>query len=142
MAVDAQKIESPMLLLASEIVKAREIVDDLDEMLSTAKKRKEELEQKLLDLMMNDEVEKFVYAGKTFYPSVKLWASLKAETKEQAVEWLKDSEFSDIVKEQVNSQSLSALVKELRDNGDLPEAFEQYLNMTDKITLNIRKGRG
>lgn len=141
MAVAIKDVPNPMLHLAAQVLEVRERAEELDKQLKETNKLKEELEQQLIEMMMLDDVDKFVYAGKTFFPSVRLWASLKAETKEEAIEWLKSSGFADLVKEQVNTQSLSSLVKELKENDEMPEEFEQFLNVTEKISLNVRKGR-
>jgi hypothetical protein len=141
MAVAVQQgAPNPMLVLAGEILQSRQEIDELEERLKELKKLNEQQESQLIEMMLAEEVDKFVFAGRTFYPSTRLWASLKAESKDEAIEWLEQSDYADLVKKQVNSQSLSSLVKELRENDEMPEEFEQYLNISERVTLTIRKG--
>lgn len=141
MAVQTQNgAPNPMLVLAGEVLENRDQIEQLEEQLKALKKQSEQQENQLIEMMISEDVDKFVFAGKTFYPSVRLWASLKAEEKEAAIEFLEESEYADLVKKQVNTQSLSSLVKELRENNEMPSDFEQYLNITERVTLNVRKG--
>lgn len=134
--------QNPIVELANRLVVIRDEKDALAEREKELNKLEEETERQLFELMISEDLEKFTYAGRTFRPEVKTYASIKAECKEEAFAWLKENGFGDLVKEQVNAQSLTSLYKELDDNGELPEEFAQLLNVYQKQKIAVRRGRG
>ena len=137
-----EQISNPMLELADRLLEIRDELNRMEERRKELTALEEQIEQQLFDLMMTEEVEKFTRAGRTFRPEIKTYASIKAECKEAAFRWLKENGYGDLVKEQVNTQSLTSLYKELDDNGELPEEFTSMLNIYQKQKVAIRRGRG
>lgn len=140
MALPAEQT-NPLFHLADEFVAVRDELGHLEARVKELNQRKEEIEQRLIDIMRTEEVEKFTRNGYTFFPSVKTYASLRADAKEYGIHWLKENGYGDLVKEQVNTQSLSSLYREWEENGEIPEDFLPYLSIHEKITVNVRKGR-
>jgi hypothetical protein len=134
--------QNPIVELANRLVAIRDEKDALAERGKELNKLEEETERQLFELMISEDLEKFTYAGRTFRPEVKTYASIKAEWKEEAFAWLKENGFGDLVKEQVNAQSLTSLYKELDESGELPEEFAQLLNVYQKQRIAVRRGRG
>lgn len=93
--------------------------------------------------MVAQQIEGFKHDGYSFTPTIKTRASIKAENKDAALDWLKDSDYADIVKEQVNAQTLTSLVKEWIDNGmnANEREFMDLLNIYDEQKISIRRGR-
>lgn len=132
-----------MFLWADQMLALRDEQEALEDDLKRIKKKLEETEQSLFECMVNNQVEKFTRTGYSFAPTIKTRASIPAENKEHAMEWLKQSEYADIVKETVNAQTLTSLVKEWEDAGvredDAP--FYALLNIYNEQKISIRKGR-
>jgi len=135
------QVSNPMLELADQLLAIREELDRLEERRKELTALEERTEQQLFELMMVEEVEKFTRAGRTFRPEIKTYASIKAECKEAAFQWLRENGFGDLIKEQVSAQALTSLYKELDENGELPEEFTSMLNVYHKQKIAIRKGR-
>jgi hypothetical protein len=134
--------QNPIVELANRLITIRDEKEALSEREKELNKLEEETERQLFELMISEDLEKFTYAGRTFRPEVKTYASIRAECKEEAFAWLKENGYGDLVKEQVNAQSLTSLYKELDENGELPEEFAQLLNVYQKQKIAVRRGRG
>lgn len=142
MAVALQNaVPNPILALADQLLAIRNEQDELDARIKELNKQEEVIERQLFEMMVNEEVEKFTRNGKTFAPTVRTYASIKAECKEATFAWLKENGYGDLVKEQVNANSLTSLYKEMDESGELPEEFSDMLNVYQKQSVVIRKGR-
>lgn len=141
MDVQNEKVPNPLLILADDLVDIRTELDQIGEREKELNERKSKIEQQLIEMMVNEEVEKFTRNGNTFYPTVKTYASIKAEYKEEVFTWMKENGFADLVKEQVNAQSLTSWYKEQTEEGELPEEISEMLSTYDKTSITVRKGR-
>lgn len=130
-----------MLELADKLAEVRDSLDELESRQKELNKEKEQIERELFEMMLAEDVEKFTRNGRTFSPQVKTYASINAEYREAAFQWLKDNGFGDLVKEQVNTNSLTSWYKEQIEEGELPEEFLAYLNVYDKQGIAVRKAR-
>ena len=69
-------------------------------------------------------------------PQPRLFASVKADKKEEAYTWLRANELGDIITETINASTLSAVAKSLLEDGkELPEDifgsyYKQYTSVT------------
>lgn len=138
------------------------VVDSVSEMfqlaerLRTLKERKKKLESfekiinaqietindKVVKLMVENETEKFSKRGYTYGMTTKLHASPMEGCKEKFYRWLKRHGYKDLVKETVNAQTLSSQVKEWKElDGKLPKGISAMLNVFEKVTITIRKGK-
>ena len=98
-------------------------------------------EQELLEIMTEDEMPKFVHMGTSFSMSNKIFASAKADKKEELMQALKDNDYGDLVKEQVNAQSLRSAVIEMMEENDeeVPQWIADLVNVYEKPVINMRK---
>lgn len=131
-----------MFFWADRLLQISQEVKDLELEVKRLKNVYDNAEKTLFDMMLRDGVEQFKRAGYAFSPTIKTRASIKAETKELAYDWIKNSEYADLVKETINVQSLNSLLKDWRENGLTPEMehFYQYLNIYDEQQISVRRG--
>lgn len=72
--------------------------------------------------------------------TIRLFASVMPGKQEDAFAWLRENEYGSLIKETLNSSSLSAAVKEMMENGLEPpeEIFRSHM----KDGISITKGKG
>lgn len=71
--------------------------------------------------------------------TARTFASIVAEDKEDAFEWLRENDYGGLIKETVNSSSLSAVAKELLENGrELPDELFRTHNK-DNVSVTVKK---
>lgn len=100
----------------------------------------QDVEYQLIHHMADAEMSKFDRSGYVFYSTKRIHAGVKAGCKPNVIDWLKSSEYGDMVKEDVNARTLEAWVKEYVDqNEQLPDEISDYINMFEKQTISIRK---
>lgn len=129
-----------MFALADELKAKREEKKGLEAEVKALGAEIEAIEADLSDLMVEEEIQRFDRAGQLFYLSTRTMASAKAEDKDALFAWLKQNGYGDLVKEQVNAQSLNSFAKELLAEADqLPEGLEGLLNIYEKTTVSVRK---
>lgn len=126
-------------------IKLKALRDKKVELETATKETNKEIEvaeQELLEIMAEDEMPKFVHMGTSFSMTNKVFASAKADKKEELIQALKDNdEYKDLVKEQVNAQSLRSAVIEMMEQNDdeVPEWISDLVNVYEKPVINIRK---
>lgn len=99
----------------------------------------DEIEAKMVELMVNEEVQSFRKDGVTFYIKSRLFASIPNEFKDVVIRWFKEhEEYSSMVKEQINANTLSAWAKERLEEEDMPEEIEVRLNIYEKSSIGTR----
>lgn len=126
--------------LASAILNTRNEIDELEKLIEELKSLKAKLEEKTIEYMFDNDIEKITVNGHTFYPSTKLYASVKSEWKEAAFDWFKINGFEHVVKEQIHAQTLSSLCREWRDSDNgIPLELTPFISVYDKISINVRK---
>lgn len=110
---------------------AKEKVDALKLQLSEAQRECDEAENKLLELMQVEGKESSArYEGLGFVTMMKpaLYANYLKENEDQVFEYLRTIDRADLIKETVNTRSLSSFVKESLEKGvPLPEIITYYL---------------
>lgn len=101
----------------------------------------ETVDQEMVQMMIDQEMQNFSRAGTLFYLNTKTYASPVAEKKPELFTALKDEGFGDLIKETVDSRSLSAFVNEqIEENDDkLPDWLDGLVNTFDKTTIGMRK---
>ena len=103
----------------------------------------DELDAKLCEEMVNQELDKFTRNGSTFYLKSRLFASPVAEHKVEFIQALKDNNCGNLITEQVNANTLSSFIKEFQETHDgleRPEFLgEDLLNIFVKTSIGIRK---
>lgn len=101
----------------------------------------ETVDQEMVQMMIDQEMQNFSRAGTLFYLNTKTYTSPVAEKKPELFTALKDEGFGDLIKETVDSRSLSAFVNEqIEENDDkLPDWLDGLVNTFDKTTIGMRK---
>jgi len=113
----------------------------VEEELKFINKTIDETDQRLTELMINNETQSFNRSGILFYLNTKIYASAAGEKKEELFEALKKQGYGSLVVETVNANSLSAFVKEqISENEDLlPNWLEGKVNVFERTTVGVRK---
>lgn len=132
-----------VLFWAAQMLEIKREIDEIELQLKFLKNKHDNAESELFDQMVANQIDGFKHKGYSFSPTIKTRASIKAENKDAAMEWLKSSDYAEIVKEQVNPQTLTSLVKEWLDNGmsSGEREFMELLNIYDEQKISVRKGR-
>jgi len=129
-----------MLLLADNLKELKEKKDKLEEETKAVNEQIEKTEYQLVQKMINEDTSKFTRHGRTFYLNVRTFASPNPGRKEELFNWLKGNGYGALVKETVNSQSLSSFTKELLEERDeLPAGLDELINVYQKNMVAIRK---
>lgn len=130
---------SPVFALADQLVALRERKDELKAQTEANNAEIERVERELLEQMQANELQNFKRSGKQFIYSSKVWAS--AVDKDKVYAWMKANDYGDLVKETVNANSFNSLVKEWLDqDGFVPDAVADVINVTERATIMVRKG--
>ena len=99
----------------------------------------EKTEARMVELMVNEEIQNFRKDGVTFYIKSRLFASIPDEFKDVVIRWFKEhEEYSGMVKEQINANTLSAWAKERIEEDDMPEEIGARLNIFEKSGIGTR----
>lgn len=144
--------------IAVDYVDADDDIKDIEEQLKEAKAHKGRVEEVLFAAMIDEgapSVEVFISGSKVkakVYPVNKLYARRHPDIDVQAFcRMVTDAGYGDIVKESVNTNSLSAVVRELaeeagvRDSGDeaisakLPPALAAAIKISTAPSLSIKR---
>ena len=134
----------------SEIFK---LADNLKELTERKKLLEEEVKgvnldikninEKLSDLMITEELQNFNRNGTLFCLTTRAFISAKADQKEQLILALKNNDYADIVKESVHPQTLSSFAKELMEENEdeLPAWLKPYVNCYEETKVGMRKSK-
>jgi hypothetical protein len=128
-------------------VTADKEVRAMEEKLEAAKKKLNELEPQVLDYMQRHGMSSAKVAGLTVYLNRQIWASVakdEAGDNTSSIETLKQfPDTSVFVKEGVNTQTLSAWVREQPQDSQfmplLPEEVVGAIKVTEKYNVRTRK---
>ena len=100
---------------------------------------KEKLTEAILDAWLEAGVDSMRVDGATVYCHTRTFALLP-QGSEAAIDVLKSGEYSDVVQETVNLNTLSALVRELNEiNGTLPPEWEGVIGAGGDMSIRVRK---
>jgi hypothetical protein len=111
-------------LLMMEIDDVRETDKTLKERKKALREREEEMYIRLQNEGLMKVAVEHPISGKTFtlFPNLNRRFYLQAEKKEEATAWLKETGFEDLFKETINSNTLTAAMKEfIEQDGEIPE---------------------
>jgi len=124
-----------------EIKRIIELTDQIREAAEHVKALEDEravLEAKLIDRWADDGVQSVNVEGRCVHMHVSTYADLP-QGMEAAIDVLRQSDFADLVKPTVNRQSLGALVRELHQDGNLPESFQGVIEVGHRPAIRVRK---
>ena len=101
----------------------------------------EELSDSMVKEMDESGMEKFSAFSTTFYVKVTLHASLPAENREKLIRRLRSRKLGHIVKPTINTQTLTAFVKEqiTAGGGQAPDWITELVNAYSKPEIATRK---
>lgn len=127
--------------LADKLKELRDKKKQLENEVKEINTEIEKTEQELVQQMLEEEMQNFSRGGILFYLNTKTFASPVQEQKQKLFQILKDEGYGDLVYETVNSNSLSAFIKEQieQNEGELPKWLDGLVNVYDKTTIGMRK---
>lgn len=132
-------MESEIFGLADELSGLRSVKRQVEDRLRAVNAEIEAVEAELAQRMIDEEVQNFSRGGQLFYLTTRTWANPVAGKKQELYTWLREHDFGDLVQETVNSQTLSAWVREQTEDADLPEELRPLINVYEKQTISIRR---
>lgn len=109
------------------------------------------VEEQLIDAMIDANIQNLKIGDRTVFIRTQLWASAADVVDEitgenlgkdwpGAIAVLESAGYGSLREERVNSQRLSALVRELEASEDgIPPEFEESLKISEKVQLVVRK---
>ncbi len=126
--------------LADRLKGLKEQKKQLEDTLKDINAAIEETNEKMVQIMTQQEIQNFNRAGQLFYLNTRTFASPAAGQQEALYSWLKENGYGDLVKETVYSQTLSAFIKELLEEDDeLPEELQKLVNVYEKTIVGVKK---
>nr|WP_202859705.1 hypothetical protein [Tepidanaerobacter syntrophicus] len=130
-----------MFELADRLKELRDAKKAAEEELKSINAEIDDVEYRLSELMISSETQNFTRAGTMFCLSTTTRASAAAGMKEELFDALRSKGFGELIYETVNTNSLSAFVKEqIAENGDeLPDWLKGLVNVFEKTTVTVRK---
>jgi hypothetical protein len=130
-----------MLELADQLRELRETKQFAKQELKEINAEIERVDYALSEIMAQTETQNFTRAGTMFCLTTTTRASTVAGCKDDLFLALKAEGFGELVHETVNSNSLSAFVKEqIAENGDvLPDWLNGLVSIYEKTTVGVRK---
>lgn len=130
--------ESVNISLARRLVEIDAEQDDLGSKVSALKDERAGIEAQLIDQYAMAGVQSVRVDGKSVYLRHDTYA--KILDKDKLIPVLRRTKHGDIVKETVNSNTLSALVREIFDGQHkVPKAWDGVLTVSDKFSIRVVK---
>ena len=114
----------------------------VEEELKQIKRQIDEQEKKLVELMVDEELQNFKGKnGITYSLKTTVIPSILAENKPSLIEALKENGYETLVKEEVNAQTFKSFVKEQGWETDeqLPVYLQGIVSLYEKTTIGTRR---
>ncbi|MCD8197831.1 MAG: hypothetical protein LUE24_11820 [Lachnospiraceae bacterium] len=130
-----------MYELAERLKALRDEKKKAEDYLKEVTADKDQTEKQLFDLMIQTETENFTRKGTRFSVTIKTRASAKAGCKEDLFAALRSHGYGDLVYETVNANSLTSLVKELKEANEqeVPKWIADVVNLYDQSSVSVTK---
>lgn len=134
-------MENNILALADNLKNLRDEKKQLEDKLKYINSQIEKADYHLALVMAESEIQNFTHSENMFCLTTKVRVSPLIEQKSCLFEELKKKGYGDLVYETVNSNSLSAFVKEqMAENNDtLPNWLIGLVRVFEKTTVTVRK---
>ena len=120
-------------------------IGELNEQVDNLKAKREELLNRLVAEMREEDLPEFSVEGinKRFALKTDQYASYLVENQEKVFEALRDLGYDGIIKETINNKTLNSTIKELTDSGsrELPYQLAPYIKIYEKPKLSITTRR-
>lgn len=136
-----QSTETTMFESADRLKELKDRKKQLEEQLKEVGKQIESVQRDLAIDMVNEEIGNFKRGNFLYVLNTKTHVSPRSGCKPKIIEWLKQSEYCDLVKEDVHSRTLESWARELLEEEKLPEEVQNLLNVFEKQTITIRKAK-
>lgn len=98
----------------------------------------EELERELVDAMASAGLSQLAASNWTIYLAVERWARPQPGAEDALMEALDSAGLSDIAKRRINIQSLSAVVRELLDDGGDRPTWLELVDISERPRARVR----
>ncbi len=126
--------------LAGHLASLNEKKAHIEAELKEVKKEIESTNEQLVELMVDEEVQRFSRDGTLFYLQTDVYVSDVADRREVFYEALRQQGHGDLIRETVHPQTLKAFTKEqMTDDLQLPEWLEGLVTVFRKDKVRLRK---
>jgi hypothetical protein len=134
-------MDAKMFELAEKLKELKEAKKQAEQKVKDINAEIDETDYALSELMAETETQNFTRNGTMFYLTSTARASAVAEKKTELYQALKENGYGDLVYETVNSNSLSAFVKEQTAENEnlLPDWLEGLVTVFEKTSVGARK---
>lgn len=134
-------MNNDLLALSDRLRELREAKSEADAKSKSLNTEIEQIQLKMIDLMMTDELTSFNRNGMTFSLVTQEYPSPDPERKGELWEAMRENGFNDLFT--INAQTLSATVKELMANNDgiLPEWLDGLIKVAEKNSIRVAKNK-
>lgn len=136
-------MQNDMLQTAERLKSLRDQKATLEEQIKALNEEIEQTDGQLCSMMIDSETQNFTHSGVQFSLTSKIRASAIAERKQDLFYALRKNGFGALIQETINTNSLSAFVKEQMEEGgdDLPFWLEDLVSVYQHNTVSLRKAR-
>ena len=130
-----------MIELAKELLKFNKAIKDTEEIVQYLKEKRDNIEIRLINEMVDDEVSNLSIDGQKIYLATRISVSPKSGRKDALFEALTDNGYADIIKPTINANTLTATVRELMEHNDnqVPEWLADKVSLYTVTNARIRK---
>ena len=133
--------ENKRFELAEFLKELRDQKAELEEKVKGLNAEIESVSAELIADLIENESTGFNYKGYNFTLCVKEYPAAEPERKDELYKVMRERGYEDLFT--INSNTLSATVKDLKENNDgvMPEWLDGLIKIAEKTTIQIRKGR-
>lgn len=125
--------------LINDLYDARLAKAEAEERLRERKEALAAAEQAVIDEMIETEVTSIKVAGNTFSLRTSAQYSCPAEFTEELFTLLRRDGLGAIIKEKVDPRTLSAALREMAEEGELPDDYGSIVKVYEKQSISVRK---
>lgn len=122
------------------LIELRQQVEMADEHLSRLRTQASELEAQLFDRMVDEGIQRVNVDGRTIYRHTAIRASIKADSRPQALEALRELGLGVLIKSEptVHSATIAAKVREwIETDGKVPAEIEPFLSVHEAHSVRV-----
>lgn len=127
--------------LADKLKDLRKRKSETDSQIKSINAEIEDVENKMISVMTDEELQSFKRAGSMFSLTVSEYPSAVPERRDALYEVLKQKGYEHLFT--INSRTLSSNVKEMieENEGDLPDWFQGFIKIYEKSSITVRKAK-
>lgn len=135
------QMNTELLTLSDKLKELRAEKSDLESKAKSVNEEIDGVQMQMIDLMTTEELTSFNRNGTTFSLVTQSYPAPEPERKGELWEAMKENGFEDLFT--INSQTLSATVKELMANneGNLPEWLDGLIKIAEKNSIRMAKSK-